>query len=75
MFGGFSQAFYGAYHSLIPKTVGFSDRHQLYLLFHNLNHWYVLQFVIKCLFELSCVVISWSTGTTLDPVTDQEQFP
>ena len=39
MFGGFSNAFYNAYHQLIPKAPGFDKRHQLYLLFHYLNHW------------------------------------
>ncbi|XP_066018215.1 fructosamine-3-kinase-like isoform X2 [Pocillopora verrucosa] len=39
MFGGFSKAFYDAYHKLIPKEKGFEERHQLYLLFHHLNHW------------------------------------
>jgi len=39
MFGGFSADFYGAYHALIPKAPGFQQRHLLYKLFHNLNHW------------------------------------
>jgi len=39
MFGGFSNAFYNAYHQLIPKAPGFDKRHQLYQLFHYLNHW------------------------------------
>ena len=39
MFGGFGDSFYSAYHSLIPKSPGFEKRHQLYKLFHNLNHW------------------------------------
>lgn len=39
MFGGFSKSFYTAYHSKIPKKQGFEKRHQLYKLFHNLNHW------------------------------------
>ncbi|XP_065891317.1 ketosamine-3-kinase-like isoform X2 [Dysidea avara] len=39
MFGGFSGAFYSAYHQLIPKYPGFDKRQQLYLLFHYLNHW------------------------------------
>ena len=39
MFGGFGDSFYAAYHSLIPKSPGFEKRHQLYKLFHNLNHW------------------------------------
>ena len=39
MFGGFGNDFYAAYHSIIPKERGFEQRHQLYKLFHNLNHW------------------------------------
>ncbi|XP_006886180.1 PREDICTED: ketosamine-3-kinase [Elephantulus edwardii] len=39
MFGGFSKAFYSAYHSKIPKAPGFDRRLQLYQLFHYLNHW------------------------------------
>ena len=39
MFGGFSRAFYDAYHKEIPKQKGFDKRHQLYQLFHHLNHW------------------------------------
>ena len=39
MFGGFSREFYVAYHKLIPKQPGFEERHQLYRLFHYLNHW------------------------------------
>lgn len=39
MFGGFNQAFYQAYHKLIPKAPGFDKRHELYKLFHYLNHW------------------------------------
>eukprot|EP00794_Sanderia_malayensis_P014106 gene14106-15580_t len=38
MFGGFTKQFYGAYHALIPKSSGFEDRHNLYMLFHYLNH-------------------------------------
>lgn len=41
MFGGFSRAFFDAYHKIIPKTPGFEVRHQLYQLFHYLNHWWV----------------------------------
>jgi fructosamine-3-kinase len=40
MFGGFGSAFYSAYHKVVPKEAGFEKRHQLYQLFHNLNHWY-----------------------------------
>lgn len=39
MFGGFSNDFYSAYHSLIPQAPGFAARSKLYLLFHYLNHW------------------------------------
>ncbi|XP_003786080.1 ketosamine-3-kinase [Otolemur garnettii] len=39
MFGGFSSAFYNAYHSKVPKAPGFEKRLQLYKLFHYLNHW------------------------------------
>lgn len=39
MFGGFSRKFWDGYHSVIPKAPGFSNRHKLYQLFHNLNHW------------------------------------
>lgn len=39
MFGGFGSSFYNAYHEKIPKTAGFAKRHQLYQLFHYLNHW------------------------------------
>lgn len=39
MFGGFNSSFYNAYHSLIPKDPGFEDRHDLYQLYHYLNHW------------------------------------
>ena len=39
MFGGFSSAFYEEYHRLIPKAPGFNNRHELYKLFHYLNHW------------------------------------
>ncbi|XP_038613142.1 ketosamine-3-kinase-like [Tachyglossus aculeatus] len=39
MFGGFSDAFYSAYHRRIPKAPGFDRRLRLYQLFHYLNHW------------------------------------
>ncbi|XP_022085813.1 ketosamine-3-kinase-like isoform X2 [Acanthaster planci] len=39
MFGGFNRSFYTAYHKLIPKASGFDKRHELYKLFHYLNHW------------------------------------
>ena len=39
MFGGFGQAFFTAYHHVIPKAPGFDQRNELYQLFHYLNHW------------------------------------
>ncbi|KAH1183417.1 hypothetical protein KIL84_004909 [Mauremys mutica] len=39
MFGGFSNSFYSAYHSKIPKAPGFEKRLKLYQLFHYMNHW------------------------------------
>lgn len=39
MYGGFSRAFYDSYHNQVPKEKGFDKRHQLYQLFHHLNHW------------------------------------
>ncbi|XP_067860398.1 ketosamine-3-kinase-like [Heptranchias perlo] len=39
IFGGFSTAFYTAYHNKIPKVPGFEKRLKLYQLFHYLNHW------------------------------------
>ena len=38
MFGGFSQAFYQAYDSVYPFANGFEKRRDLYLLYHQLNH-------------------------------------
>ncbi len=38
---GFSQAFWQAYHQVIPRAPGWEDRHKLYTLYHYLNH-YVL---------------------------------
>jgi fructosamine-3-kinase len=38
---GFSPAFWDAYHSVLPRSPGFEDRHKLYTLYHYLNH-YVL---------------------------------
>jgi fructosamine-3-kinase len=46
MFGGFTEEFYSAYHKLIPKAPGYEARHKLYLLFHCLNHWYVISEVV-----------------------------
>ncbi|XP_015907505.1 ketosamine-3-kinase [Parasteatoda tepidariorum] len=39
MFGGFSQAFFTAYHNVLPKKPNFEKRIELYQLFHYLNHW------------------------------------
>ncbi|XP_068224688.1 ketosamine-3-kinase-like isoform X2 [Palaemon carinicauda] len=39
MFGGFSRRFWDEYHKVIPKAPGWNERHKLYQLFHNLNHW------------------------------------
>ncbi|GAB6022736.1 hypothetical protein CHUAL_006831 [Chamberlinius hualienensis] len=39
MFGGFGNSFFKAYHEVLPKQPGFDLRHQLYQLFHYLNHW------------------------------------
>ncbi|XP_045602973.1 ketosamine-3-kinase isoform X2 [Procambarus clarkii] len=39
MFGGFSRRFWDEYHGIIPKAPGWNNRHKLYKLFHNLNHW------------------------------------
>ncbi|XP_021176428.2 ketosamine-3-kinase isoform X2 [Fundulus heteroclitus] len=39
MFGGFNSSFYSVYHDKIPQAPGFSQRSQLYQLFHYLNHW------------------------------------
>eukprot|EP00898_Chlorokybus_atmophyticus_P000128 jgi/Chlat1/1115/Chrsp110S00059 len=35
---GFSSSFWQAYHEVIPREPGFEDRHQLYMLYHYLNH-------------------------------------
>lgn len=49
MFGGFDKAFHTAYHKLIPKTTGFTQRVLLYQLFHHLNHWLVFLTLIYIL--------------------------
>jgi protein-ribulosamine 3-kinase len=38
LFGGFSDAFYRAYQEVYPLDPGFSDRRDLYNLYHLLNH-------------------------------------
>jgi len=39
MFGSFSQEFYEAYHSLLPRAYGFEERQIIYQLYHYLNHY------------------------------------
>lgn len=39
MFGGFGKTFWSAYFDKIPKEDGWDRRHELYQLFHYLNHW------------------------------------
>lgn len=39
MFGAPSQAFWDAYFNVIPKAPGFDERLQLYVLYHQLNHY------------------------------------
>lgn len=38
MFGGFSQAFYQAYHETYPLEPGYQDRFEVYNIYHILNH-------------------------------------
>jgi len=38
LFGGFDSAFYGAYNETWPIEVGYSERRDLYNLYHMLNH-------------------------------------
>ncbi len=38
MFGGFSQAFYQAYHETYPLEPGYQDRFEIYNIYHILNH-------------------------------------
>lgn len=40
-FPGFSAAFYTAYHQVLPQAPKFQQRHQLYQLFHLLNHFVI----------------------------------
>jgi len=37
MFGGYTDAFYEAYHQKIPKAEGFEARQELYQLYHYVN--------------------------------------
>lgn len=39
MFGGFSEDFYRGYETLIPRQEGFSERVDIYRLYHTLNHY------------------------------------
>jgi protein-ribulosamine 3-kinase len=76
MFGGFNNSFYNAYHTLIPKSPGFEQRHQLYLLFHHLNHWYVVWYGLKQIHLAGCFYItrnhfgSGYKGSTLQIMRD-----
>jgi protein-ribulosamine 3-kinase len=36
---GFSREFWDSYHSIIPRQPGFQERHQIYTLYHYLNHY------------------------------------
>jgi fructosamine-3-kinase len=38
LFGGFTPAFYSAYHECFPLQEGWQDRQDLYMLYHVLNH-------------------------------------
>lgn len=38
LFGGFTAAFYAAYHETFPLEDGWQDRQDLYMLYHVLNH-------------------------------------
>lgn len=38
LFGGFDQNFYDAYHEVQPRMDGFSERVEIYKLYHLLNH-------------------------------------
>jgi len=38
LFGNFGEAFYSAYHNIIPKSNGFDDRIQIYQLYYLLVH-------------------------------------
>ncbi|KAH8952058.1 hypothetical protein BDL97_09G064300 [Sphagnum fallax] len=40
-FPGFTAGFYAAYHEVLPQVEGFGKRHQLYQLFHLLNHFLI----------------------------------
>ena len=36
---GFGPAFWAAYHGLVPRAPGWDERHDLYTLYHYLNHY------------------------------------
>ncbi len=36
---GFSGSFWASYHEVIPRAPGFEERHQLYQLYHYMNHY------------------------------------
>ena len=38
LFGGFAPEFYEAYHEIIPSESGYTDRRDIYNLYHLLNH-------------------------------------
>ena len=37
LFGGFSPAFFDAYHKVLPRGPGFETRQRVYTLYHYLN--------------------------------------
>ncbi|KAI9139119.1 fructosamine 3 kinase [Paraphysoderma sedebokerense] len=41
MFGGITESFWAEYHRYYPRSNNFDKRHQLYQLYHYLNHWYL----------------------------------
>ena len=58
LFGGFSAAFYQAYHEIRPKSEGFARRQKVYQLYHLLNHFNLFgksytQSVESCLGEIT----------------------
>jgi fructosamine-3-kinase len=58
LFGGFSAAFYKAYHEIRPKSEGFARRQKVYQLYHLLNHFNLFgksytQSVESCLGEIT----------------------
>ena len=58
LFGGFSAAFYQAYHEIRPRSEGFARRQKVYQLYHLLNHFNLFgnsytQSVESCLGEIT----------------------